>query len=80
GWSFSTDGDLVEAPGGLVGVPGFASHYKGELDKREWGLKRVAQVYNYKGTIWATWDTEAPDFLDYLGGMKIYLDSLLDHR
>jgi phenylpropionate dioxygenase-like ring-hydroxylating dioxygenase large terminal subunit len=80
GWSFSTDGDLVEAPGGLVGVPGFASHYKGELNKREWGLKRVAQVYNYKGTIWATWDPAAPAFLDYLGGMKIYLDSLLDHR
>ncbi|MGE3295274.1 MAG: aromatic ring-hydroxylating dioxygenase subunit alpha [Geminicoccaceae bacterium] len=80
GWSFSTDGNLVETPGGLVGVPGFDSYYKGELDKKAWGLKRVAHVYNYKGSIWATWDPDAPPFLDYLGGMRIYLDSLLDHR
>ena len=80
GWSFSTDGKLVEAPGDLVGVPGFATHYHGELDKKAWGLKRVAHVYNYKGSIWATWDADAPHFLDYIGGMRIYLDSLLDHR
>jgi phenylpropionate dioxygenase-like ring-hydroxylating dioxygenase large terminal subunit len=80
GWSFSTDGNLVEMPGGLVGVPGIDTHYHHELDKKAWGLKRVAHVYNYKGSIWATWDPEAPPFLDYLGGMRIYLDSLLDHR
>ncbi|PJI37243.1 hypothetical protein CTI14_65845, partial [Methylobacterium radiotolerans] len=42
GWSFSTDGKLVERPGELVGVPGHATHYKGELDKKQWGLKTVA--------------------------------------
>ena len=80
GWSFSTDGNLVERPGELVGVPGFATHYKAELDKKQWGLKSVAQVYNYKGAIWATWDENAVPFLDYLGDMKYYLDAALDHR
>src|SRR5699024_1719289 len=80
GWSFSTDGELVERPGDLMGVPGHASHYKGELDKKEWGLKRVAKVHTYKGTIWATWDENAPEFEDYLGDMIHYLDSALDHR
>ncbi|WP_459618451.1 Rieske 2Fe-2S domain-containing protein [Bordetella sp. 2513F-2] len=80
GWSFSTDGNLVERPGELVGVPGYATHYKSELDKKQWGLKSVAQVCNYKGTIWATWDENAVPFLDYLGDMKYYLDSALDHR
>ncbi|HEY0295989.1 MAG TPA: Rieske 2Fe-2S domain-containing protein, partial [Bordetella sp.] len=80
GWSFSTDGKLAEQPGALVGVPGHATHYKGELDKAQWGLKRVAQLCNYKGTIWATWDPGAPPFLDYLGNMRLYLDAALDHR
>ncbi|MGV3652796.1 MAG: aromatic ring-hydroxylating dioxygenase subunit alpha, partial [Noviherbaspirillum sp.] len=80
GWSFSTDGKLASRPGDLVGVPGFATHYKGELNKSEWGLKRVARLHNYKGTLWATWDPQAPDFLDYLGGMRHYLDAALDHR
>ena len=80
GWSFSTDGKLVERPGELVGVPGYATHYKGELNKKEWGLKTVAQVVNYKGTIWATWDPDAPPFEAYLGDMRLYLDAALDHR
>lgn len=80
GWSFSTDSKLVERPGELVGVPSHATHYKGELDKKAWGLKTVAQVCVYKGTVWATWDADAPPFLDYLGDMKWYLDAALDHR
>ncbi|MVW69915.1 aromatic ring-hydroxylating dioxygenase subunit alpha [Bordetella sp. 15P40C-2] len=80
GWSFSTDGKLVERPGELVGVPGHATHYKGELDKKAWGLKTVAQVCNYKGAIFATWDPNAPPFEEYLGGMRLYLDAALDHR
>ncbi len=80
GWSFSTDGRLVEQPGALVGVPGFATYYHGELEKKDWGLKRVAKIENYKGTIWATWDPDAPPFLEYLGDMHHYLDYALDHR
>lgn len=80
GWSFSTDGRLAEQPGALVGVPGFATHYHSELEKKEWGLKSVGRIHNYKGTIWATWDLNAPDFEDYLGDMRLYLDYALDHR
>lgn len=80
GWSFSTDGRLVERPGELVGVPGFAKNYHSELDKSEWGLVSVPRVINYKGTVWASWDPAAPDFLDYLGDMKHYLDFALDCR
>ena len=80
GWTFSTDGTLVERPGDLHGVPGHATHYRGELDKKAWGLKSVAHVCNYKGTIWATWDPQAPPFLDYIGDMRHYLDAALDHR
>ncbi|MDB5824875.1 MAG: aromatic ring-hydroxylating dioxygenase subunit alpha [Herminiimonas sp.] len=80
GWSFSTDGKLVERPGELVGVPGFATHYKSDLNKKDWGLKRVAKFYNYKGTLWGTWDENAPDFLEYLGDMHHYLDAALDCR
>lgn len=80
GWSFSTDGRLAERPGALVGVPGYATHYHGELRKEDWGLKRVAKVHNHKGTIWATWDDQAPEFEHYLGDMRHYLDYALDHR
>jgi hypothetical protein len=43
------------------------------LDRSQWGLIEVAQLVNYKGTIWATWDATAPPFLDYLGEMRLYL-------
>ncbi len=73
GWSFATDGRLV-------GVPHHQAAYQGQLDPSQWGLIEVAQMVNYKGTIWATWDKEAPSFLDYLGEMQCYLDTVLDCR
>jgi phenylpropionate dioxygenase-like ring-hydroxylating dioxygenase large terminal subunit len=79
-WSYSTDGQLVKKAGQLVGVPGFKTHYHGELDKDAWGLIHVAQMTIYKGTIWATWDPEAPPLEDYLGSFRTWLDSALDHR
>ena len=60
GWSYDTDGRLV-------GVPNFEATYHGELDKSYWGLHEVAQMCNYYGSIWATWDKKAPSFEDYLG-------------
>ena len=80
GWSFSTDGKLVSVPGELIGVPQFATAYHGELEKENWGLVCVPKMHNYKGSIWATWDKNAPEFLDYVGGFKPYLDGLFDHR
>ena len=71
GWSYATDGKLV-------GVPYFKDAYHETLDRSKWGLVEVAQLANYKGGIWATWEPSAPPFLEYLGDMKIYLDLLFD--
>ena len=71
GWSYATDG-------ALVGVPFLKDAYGAQLDRSQWGLIEVAQLENYKGAIWATWDPAAPSFLDYVGGYKLYLDLLLD--
>jgi phenylpropionate dioxygenase-like ring-hydroxylating dioxygenase large terminal subunit len=71
GWSYGTDG-------ALVGVPFAKDAYGAQLDRARWGLIEVAQMKNYKGTIWATWDRSAPSFEEYLGGYKLYLDLLLD--
>jgi nitrite reductase/ring-hydroxylating ferredoxin subunit len=65
GWSYGTDG-------ALVGVPHARDAYGAQLDRDRWGLIEVARMASYKGTIWATWDPEAPSFLDYLGGYKLY--------
>src|SRR5712692_6709009 len=80
GWSYSTDGSLVEVPGELLGVPQYKTAYHEQLRKQDWGLIHVAQMANYKGSIWATWDPKAPSLLDYLGDARLYLDELLDHR
>ena len=73
GWSYATDGKLV-------GVPFYKDAYHEQLEKSRWGLVEVAQLYNYKGSIWATWDPDAPPFTQYLGDMAFYLDQLLDSR
>lgn len=80
GWSYSTDGRLVEVPGELIGVPGFKNYYHEKLEKKKWGLIHCPNVKVYKGTIWACWDENAPSFEDYLGDMRLYLDAALDHR
>ncbi|SVB70226.1 uncharacterized protein METZ01_LOCUS223080, partial [marine metagenome] len=71
GWSFATDG-------ALVGVPYFKDAYDEKLDKSKWGLPEVAQMRNYNGSIWATWDKHAPSFEEYMGGFLTYLNFLLD--
>src|SRR5258708_35461540 len=66
GWSYSTDGRLV-------GVPYFREAYHSRLDKENWGLVEVAQLCNYKGSIWATWDPAAPSFTESLAHFTPYL-------
>ena len=71
GWSYGTDGKLV-------GVPYFREAYRARLDRSRWGLIEVAQLCSYKGAVWATWDADAPPFLEYLGDFVPYLDLILD--
>jgi phenylpropionate dioxygenase-like ring-hydroxylating dioxygenase large terminal subunit len=72
-WSFSPDG-------ALFGVPGMADRYHDELDKSKWGLARVPSVAVYAGSIWGSWDPDAPPLEEYLGGMRMWLDFALDAR
>ncbi len=72
-WTFALDGSLT-------GVPQYKNLYEGRLNKSEWGLIKPPHVYNYKGTIWANWDPDAPHFLTFLGDAKEHLDLALDAR
>jgi phenylpropionate dioxygenase-like ring-hydroxylating dioxygenase large terminal subunit len=72
-WSFTTEGKLF-------GVPQYKNLYEECLDKDDWSLIEVAKMEVYKGTVWATWDKDAPEFLTYLGDAKMHLDLALDCR
>ena len=73
GWTYRNDGRLV-------GVPYFKEAYHGELERERWGLVPVAQLDNYKGLYFATFDPQAPPLLDYLGAAIWYLDTFFDRR
>jgi len=73
GWTYRNDGRLT-------GVPYLKEAYHGELDRERWGLNPVAQLDNYKGLLFATFDPETPPLLDYLGEMAWYLDAFFDRR
>jgi len=70
-WSYRLDGTLYS-------VPLLKEAYQGKLDMAGLSLAQAAQVFNYKGTIWANWDRNAPAFLDYIGEYRLYLDLTLD--
>jgi phenylpropionate dioxygenase-like ring-hydroxylating dioxygenase large terminal subunit len=73
GWTYGNDGRLT-------GVPYLKEAYHGELDRGQWGLVPVAQLDQYKGLWFATFDADAPPLRDYLGDMAWYLDSFFDRR
>jgi 3-phenylpropionate/trans-cinnamate dioxygenase alpha subunit len=73
GWTYRNDGQLT-------GVPYLKEAYHGELQRDRWGLQPVAQLDNYKGLYFATFDADAPPLLDYLGEMTWYLDNFFDRR
>jgi phenylpropionate dioxygenase-like ring-hydroxylating dioxygenase large terminal subunit len=73
GWTYRNDGRLT-------GVPYLKEAYYNELDRERWGLAPIAQLDNYKGLWFATFDPDAPPLLDYLGEATWYLDSFFDRR
>lgn len=73
GWAYDLDGSLAS-------VPMVSEGYHNELNRDEFGLVRVAKVQTYKGLIFATFDADAPELLDYLGEAAWYLDALVDRR
>lgn len=60
GWTY----DLT---GKLIGVPGLNELYEKKLDREAWGLRKAAQVTNYRGFVFATLDAEAPALEEFLG-------------
>jgi phenylpropionate dioxygenase-like ring-hydroxylating dioxygenase large terminal subunit len=73
GWTYGNDGKLI-------GVPYLKEAYHNELQRERWGLVPVAQLDNYKGLLFATFDPEAPPLREYLGEMAWYLDAFFDRR
>ena len=73
GWTYRNDGRLT-------GVPYLKEAYHNELDREHWGLAPVAQLDNYKGLFFATFDPAAAPLRDYLGEMAWYLDAFFDRR
>ena len=73
GWTYANNGKLVA-------VPNLQDAYFGELELGRWNLVPVAQLDNYKGLIFATFDPDAPPLREYLGEMAWYLDSFFDRR
>jgi phenylpropionate dioxygenase-like ring-hydroxylating dioxygenase large terminal subunit len=73
GWTYRNDGRLV-------GVPYLKEAYHNQLEREKWGLSPVAQLDNYKGLYFATFDQDAPPLREYLGEMAWYLDAFFDRR
>jgi 3-phenylpropionate/trans-cinnamate dioxygenase subunit alpha len=73
GWTYRNDGRLT-------GVPYLREAYHNELDRDRWGLVPVAQLNQYKGLWFATFDAAAPPLREYLGEMAWYLDAFFDRR
>jgi phenylpropionate dioxygenase-like ring-hydroxylating dioxygenase large terminal subunit len=73
GWTYRNDGRLT-------GVPYLKEAYHNELDRGRWGLAPVAQLDNYKGLWFATFDPAAPPLREYLGEAAWYLDAFFDRR
>ena len=72
-WSYGNDGRLI-------GVPLYKTLYEGVLDRSQMSLIETPRLALYKGTVWASWDAAAPEFLDYLGEARAHLDLALDCR
>jgi 3-phenylpropionate/trans-cinnamate dioxygenase subunit alpha len=73
GWTYRSDGKLT-------GVPYIKEAYHNELDRDKWGLVPVAQLAQYKGLWFATFDAKAPPLREYLGEMAWYLDAFFDRQ
>lgn len=71
GWSYDLDGKLKN-------IPRQADTYPAGFDNDRYNAVAVPQLVNYKGFWFGTWDKDAPDFEEYLGSAKYYLDGYID--
>ena len=68
GWTFENTGRLIGVPPGDGGYT--------EMRREDWGLVE-ARVETFQGSIWATWDHNAPGLLEFFGGVEAYLMPML---
>jgi 3-phenylpropionate/trans-cinnamate dioxygenase alpha subunit len=71
GWAYDLEGNLINVPYEQRG-------YRNEIDKSRWGASPVPRIARYKGLIFGTWSADIPDFIEYLGDAKYFLDAGLD--
>ncbi len=70
-WTYSNTGNLQ-------GVPKYRLGYAGALDKKDWGLREVPRVEEYRGFVFGNWDLEAVPLDDWIGDFKLYFDLVFD--
>ena len=70
GWVYTNKGDLT-------GVP-YPVGYDERFQQENFGLFHVPKVGNHRGFIFGCMDPNGPDFYDYLGRAKDYIDRYCD--
>jgi len=71
GWAYDLGGNLIQ-------VPRQDPCYPDSFKLEDWGPIKVPKLTNYKGFWFGCWDPDAPDFEEYLGSAKYYLDGYID--
>ena len=71
GWSYDINGDLVA-------VPFEEQAYRGQLDRKRWGLVKVPRLENHAGFMFGCWDEDAVPLSDFLGDLRFYLDIFIE--
>lgn len=69
-WTFDSDGRLI-------GVPD-EEGYGPNFDKSSYGLVSVPRMESYRGLIFASYDPEVEELVDYLAGARAYIDAMMD--
>jgi p-cumate 2,3-dioxygenase subunit alpha len=69
-WTFDSDGALIGVPDEETFGPTF--------DKSKFGLVPVPRMESYRGLIFASYDPEIEDLVDYLAGARAYIDAMMD--
>ena len=71
GWVFSDEGDLIEVPG----RDSYCEHFNQDGSNN---LARVERTESYRGLYFVNFDKNAGSLYDYLGGVREYIDLVVD--
>lgn len=71
GWVFSDEGELIEVPG----RDSYCEHFNSDGSSN---LAQVARLESYRGLYFVNFDKNAGSLYDYLGGVREYIDLVVD--